>query len=138
MDEEEAEFAQTLRNSGLRVTRQRLTIMALLEGSSDHPNAEDLLARAKEEDDSVSQATVYRTLSTLEAAGIVRKLTIEDEPARFEIMPNAEHEHLVDIESGEVVEIENDQINRLREEQVERLGYEIVSQTTVIRARKLR
>ena len=49
MRTEEAEFAQTLRNSGLRVTRQRLTIMALLERSSNHPNAEDWLARAKEE-----------------------------------------------------------------------------------------
>ena len=101
-------------------------------------DADDILARAKEEDGSVSQATVYRTLSTLETAGLVRKLTIENEPARFEIMPEAEHEHLVDIETGEVVEIESDQINRLRKEQVERLGYEIVRQTTVIRARKLR
>ncbi|PAU96871.1 Fur family transcriptional regulator [Paracoccus salipaludis] len=132
------DFAQALRDAGLRVTPQRLALLAILMDSADHPNADELLARARALDDSVSLATVYRTLSALEEAGLIRKLTLESEPSRYEITPAAEHDHVVDIDTGEVIEIANDDIARLRRETLEQLGYEIVSQHTLIRARRMR
>lgn len=134
------DFAQALRDAGLRVTPQRLALLAILMDSADHPNADELLARARARalDDSVSLATVYRTLSALEEAGLIRKLTLESEPSRYEITPAAEHDHVVDIDTGEVIEIANDDIARLRRETLEQLGYEIVSQHTLIRARRMR
>lgn len=132
------DFAQALRDAGLRVTQQRMVLLAILMDSADHPNADELLARARAVDDSVSLATVYRTLSALEEAGLIRKLTLESEPSRYEITPQAEHDHVVDIDTGEVIEIANDDIARLRRETLEGLGYEIVSQHTLIRARRVR
>ena len=44
----------------------------------------------------------------------------------------------MDIDTGEVIEIANDDIARLRRETLEQLGYEIVSQHTLIRARRMR
>ena len=132
------DFAQALRDAGLRVTPQRMVLLAILMESADHPNADELLARARALDDSVSLATVYRTLSALEEAGLIRKLTLESEPSRYEITPLAEHDHVVDIDTGEVIEIANDEIARLRRDALERLGYEIVSQHTLIRARRVR
>ena len=132
------DFAQALRDAGLRVTPQRMVLLAILMDSADHPNADELLARARALDDSVSLATVYRTLSALEEAGLIRKLTLESEPSRYEITPLAEHDHVVDIDTGEVIEIANDEIARLRRDALERLGYEIVSQHTLIRARRVR
>lgn len=132
------DFAQALRDAGLRVTPQRLVLLAILMDSADHPNADELLARARAVDDSVSLATVYRTLSALEEAGLIRKLTLESESSRYEITPLAEHDHVVDIDTGEVIEIPNDEIARLRRKALERLGYEIVSQHTLIRARRVR
>ncbi|MBB1491288.1 MULTISPECIES: Fur family transcriptional regulator [unclassified Paracoccus (in: a-proteobacteria)] len=132
------DFAQALRDAGLRVTQQRMVLLAILMDSADHPNADELLARARAVDDSVSLATVYRTLSALEEAGLIRKLTLESEPSRYEITPAAEHDHVVDIDTGEVIEIASDEIARLRREMLERLGFEIVSQHTLIRARRIR
>lgn len=132
------DFAQALRDAGLRVTQQRMVLLAILMDSADHPNADELLARARAVDDSVSLATVYRTLSALEEAGLIRKLTLESEPSRYEITPAAEHDHVVDIDTGEVIEIASEDIARLRREMLERLGFEIVSQHTLIRARRLR
>lgn len=137
MQAEATEFAQALRSAGLRVTQQRMLLLSLLMGSDDHPNAEDLLVRAKAVDDSVSLATVYRTLSALEDAGLVRKISLEGLRSRYEPTPTAEHEHLVDVDTGEVIEIASDEIMRRREELVAALGYEIVSQHTLIRAKKL-
>lgn len=136
MSDSPPDLAQALRDAGLRVTQQRMALMALLMGSADHPSADELFLRGKSLDDSLSLATVYRTLSVLEEAGIVRKLTFENEPARFEITPSAEHDHLVDIDTGAVMEIESPEIDRLRAEMVHALGYEIVSQHTLIRVRK--
>lgn len=132
------DFAQALRDAGLRVTQQRMVLLAILMDSADHPNADELLARARAVDDSVSLATVYRTLSALEEAGLIRKLTLESEPSRYEITPAAEHDHVVDIDTGEVIEIASEDIARLRREMLERLGFEIVSQHTLIRARRVR
>lgn len=132
------DFAQTLRNAGLRVTQQRLILMSILMDSSDHPNADEILARARAVDDSVSLATVYRTLSALEETGLIRKLSLDNEPARFEITPVADHDHIIDIDSGEVIEIANDDISRLRHRIARELGFEIVSQHSVIRARRIK
>ncbi|WP_238364434.1 Fur family transcriptional regulator [Mesobacterium pallidum] len=136
MGAESVDLSKALREAGLRVTQQRVVVLSILMDSQDHPNADEVFTRAKEIDGSVSFATVYRSLSALEEAGLVRKLSFENEPARFETMPVSDHDHLVDVETGEVIEIDSDEINRLRQEIVARLGYEIVSQHTVIRARR--
>lgn len=133
---ETTDFAQALRDAGLRVTQQRMTLLSMLMDSVDHPSADELFLRVKALDDSLSLATVYRTLSALEEAGLIRRLNLENEPSRFEITPTAEHDHLVDIDTGALIEVTSAEINRLRAEMVRALGYEIVSQHTLIRARK--
>lgn len=132
------DLAPMLRQAGLRATQQRLTILSIILAADDHPNADELLARSKAVDDSVSLATIYRTLAALEEAGLIRRLSIENESARYESTPVLEHDHIIDIDTGEVIEAHSDEINRLRQQMVERLGYEIVSQHSVIRARKIK
>ena len=51
-----------LRADGVRVTRQRVAILQVLRDANDHPRADDILARAKAVDPSVSLATVYYRL----------------------------------------------------------------------------
>lgn len=131
-------LTQALRDAGLRATQQRMTLLSVLMNSADHPNADELFVRTRAIDDSVSLATVYRTLSALEEAGLIRRLSFENESARYEITPVADHDHLIDIDSGEVIEMESDEINRLREALARSMGYEIISHHTVIRARKIR
>ena len=58
---------RALRRAGLRATQQRRTILAALMQSDDHPTADELLARTRALDETVSFATVYRTLGALEA-----------------------------------------------------------------------
>ncbi len=58
-----------LRKAGIRVTRQRIALLSVLADADDHPDAVELHERAKVVEPSVSLATVYRTLSTLEEGG---------------------------------------------------------------------
>ena len=114
-----------LRAEGVRITRQRLAILHVLREATDHPRAEDILARVRLQDQSVSQATVYRTLAVLEKAGTVLRNEFGGAGARYELASSAHHDHLIDLDTGEVVEFRSDQIERLQAEIAAELGYDI-------------
>ncbi|MGY9047871.1 MAG: Fur family transcriptional regulator, partial [Rhodobacterales bacterium] len=63
---------------GLRMTDQRRTIAQVLEEATDHPDVEELYARASARDDRISIATIYRTVKLFEEAGILDRLDFGD------------------------------------------------------------
>jgi Fur family ferric uptake transcriptional regulator len=69
-------FRTHLAGQGLRVTNQRLAIFDAAFGRKEHFTAEELLAYARAIDDSVSRATVYRTLPHLIGSGVLREVDI--------------------------------------------------------------
>lgn len=69
-------FKEFLANKGLRVTNQRLAIFDAAYQYEDHFTAEDLLERARKIDDSVSRATVYRSLPILTESNLIREVDV--------------------------------------------------------------
>ena len=132
------EIADLLRDAGMKVTQQRRAIISSLVESHDHPSAEEVFARARALDDSVSFATVYRTLAVLAEAGLVHRIAMDDGPARFEMAPETDHDHLVDVENGEVLELASDELTALRRKLARDLGYEVLSHHSVLRVRKIK
>jgi len=110
---------------GLRLTDQRRTIAAVLERAEDHPDAEELHARASARDPRISLATVYRTVKLFEEKGILDKLDFGDGRARYEPAHREHHDHLIDIETGAVIEFVDEEIEALQERIAERLGYRL-------------
>ena len=108
---------------GLRMTGPRRTIAAVLQASADHPDVEELYARASAEDAGISIATVYRTVKLFEEAGILDKLEFGDGRARYEDAERDHHDHLIDMNSGEVIEFVDPEIEELQERIAKRLGY---------------
>lgn len=110
---------------GLRLTEQRRTIAAVLEGADDHPDVEELYARASTVDPRISLATVYRTVKLFEEAGILERLDFRDGRARYEDADRDHHDHLIDLHSGEVIEFVDAEIEALQERIAEKLGYDL-------------
>ena len=110
---------------GLRVTGQRRVIAQVLQDSDDHPDVEQLYARASAIDAGISIATVYRTVKLFEEAGILGKLEFGDGRARYEDAERDHHDHLIDIQSGEVIEFVDDEIEELQERIAAKLGFEL-------------
>lgn len=110
---------------GLRMTEQRRTIAAVLERSDDHPDVEELYARASAHDPRISIATVYRTVKLFEEAGILEKHEFGDGRARYETAERDHHDHLIDMNSGEVIEFCDPDIEALQEKIAEKLGYRL-------------
>ncbi len=110
---------------GLRMTGQRRVIAQVLEGNSDHPDVEELFARASALDPNISLATVYRTVKLFEEAGLLDKLEFRDGRARYEDAERDHHDHLIDLNSGEVIEFVDAEIEALQEKIARKLGYEL-------------
>ena len=69
-------FKSYLGTKGLRVTNQRLAIFEAAFAQTDHFTAEGLLDHARAIDDSVSRATVYRTLPIMTESALLREVDI--------------------------------------------------------------
>ena len=120
------DLEQLCADKGLRITEQRRTIARVLSESEDHPDVEQLHARAAAIDPGISIATVYRTVRLFEDAGILDRHDFGDGRARYEAAPEAHHDHLIDVESGKVVEFVDPELEALQKQIAEKLGYRLV------------
>ncbi|WP_340109909.1 Fur family transcriptional regulator [Pikeienuella sp. HZG-20] len=130
------DLERALRADGVRITRQRAALLKVLARATDHPDANELHRRVREIDGAVSLATVYRTLSALEAQGVVHRLEFEGAPARFETADAPHHDHIIDVETGDVIEFHSDKIEALQSLIAEELGYEVVHHRLELYCRK--
>lgn len=107
---DEHALEKRVREAGLRPTRQRVALAALLFAAGDrHISAEELHQEALAAGVQVSLATVYNTLHQFTEAGMLRILPIEGSKTYFDTN-TSDHHHfflegenrLVDIPEGPV------------------------------------
>ena len=123
-------------SQNIRMTSQRQAIVKVIEDSEDHPDVDLLYRRSVEVDNTISIATVYRTVKLLEEAGVIERLEFGDGRARYE-ESGEHHEHLVDIETGEVIEFYNEALENMKREIAEEMGYELVDHRLELFGRKI-
>ncbi|MEJ6595525.1 Fur family transcriptional regulator [Parasphingorhabdus sp.] len=111
---------------GLRITDQRRVIARVISDAEDHPDVETLHERAAAVDPRISIATVYRTVRLFEEAGILDRHDFGDGRARYEAVPEAHHDHLIDVETGKVIEFVDPELEALQKQIAEKLGYRLV------------
>ena len=80
----------------------------------------------------ISLATVYRTVRLFQEARILERHDFGDGRARYEMVPDEHHDHLVDVKSGDVVEFRNEAIEELQRAIAERYGYRLVDHDLVL------
>jgi len=111
---------------GLRMTDQRRVIARVLGEAFDHPDVEELYARAARIDARISLATVYRTVKLFEEAGLLERHEFGDGRARYEDAERDHHDHLIDVTTGQVIECVDPEIEALQEKIAARLGYQLI------------
>jgi Fur family transcriptional regulator, ferric uptake regulator len=111
---------------GLRMTDQRRVLARVIGDAEDHPDVEELYARAVRIDSRISLATVYRTVKLFEESGILEKHEFGDGRARYEDAERDHHDHLIDVNSGKVIEFVDPEIEALQEKIAARLGYRLI------------
>ncbi|MAS86390.1 MAG: transcriptional repressor [Micavibrio sp.] len=123
--------------SGLKMTGPRKTILKVLVEAEDHPSVDEIYARVKAVDPSVSMATVYRTVNTLDELNLVTKHEFKEGFARFETNTD-HHHHMIDVDSGDVIEFTNVELEALKEKIAEELGYELIDHNLELYGRKIK
>jgi Fur family ferric uptake transcriptional regulator len=108
------------------MTDQRRTIATILDSVLDHPDVEELHRRINKVDESISLATVYRTVKLFEELGILDKLEFGDGRARYEDADREHHDHLINVQNGEVIEFINSDIEKLQEKIAQELGFKLL------------
>jgi len=97
--------AQALRERGLRVTKQRVSVLSAL-AVAPHSVAESVIGAVRNDVGRVSTQAVYDVLNTLTARGMVRRIQPAGSAARYELHTDDNHHHLVCRGCGAVVDVD--------------------------------
>ncbi|MFO8008419.1 MAG: Fur family transcriptional regulator [Candidatus Brocadiia bacterium] len=124
-----------LRRRGLRDTVQRRAVLREALQADEHFDAEQLYDCLRERGEKVSLATVYRTLSLLAEAGLIREvLQGNGDRAHYEaIYGHAHHDHMVCVECGRVIEFCAERIEQLQRRICRRHGFQPLDHRMSIR-----
>ena len=105
-----ANLAETLRLAGLRPTRQRVAIAALLlDGRHRHVTADSLTEEITAAGLHVSGGTVYNTLNQFTDAGLLRRVMVHNDYSLFDTNTD-HHHHFYEADSDQLVDIPSDDV----------------------------
>ena len=129
--------AKWLRRAGMRPTRQRMILAELLvgDGQNRHVTAESLFEAAGRAGTPVSLATVYNTLRSFTAAGIVTEITVDGTRSYFDTNTH-DHPHFFWEDENRLTDAPADELEFTRLPQAPD-GAEITSVDVVIRLRRV-
>ena len=125
----------SLRERGVRLTRQRQILLDLIDKSGQHLDAEQLYQLAREQDPKLNRVTVYRTLKLLKAGGLVDELDLmhhSGDQHYYETRLKQEHAHVICLRCGKIEEFFGNQLQKMREQIETHFGFEIVLARTEV------
>ena len=107
-----ARFEKVCRNSGAKLTHQRIEIFREVAQTGDHPDAEKVFQGVRKRMPTVSIDTVYRTLWWLRDLGLITLLGTQRERARFDANLSRHH-HFVCSQCGLTQDFYSDKLDSL-------------------------
>ncbi len=113
-----------LRESKLRFTPQRQTILEVFLSHEGHVEVEDLFLNIQKIDPSIGIATVYRTMNLLVECGLARDSVLLKGQQSFEkLYHQSHHDHLICTQCEKIVEFEHPLIEKYQLEICHTYGF---------------
>ena len=100
---------------GHPLTSQRRLLLELLRNAEGHIDAKELYRRASARDDSIGQATVYRSLNLFKELGLIDEMRLGKVCCYYEIKQSPEHQHMICHGCGKIIEFQSPLIGQLIE-----------------------
>jgi len=106
-----------LQSRGKRVTQQRRIIVEQVFSRHEHFDADDLLAQLRDlvGPKKVSRPTVYRTLTALVEAGLLRKTTLRGRAVYEHDYGYPQHDHMYCQKCEKLIEFSSDEVKQIRD-----------------------
>lgn len=119
-------LAEEMRVRGFRVTPQRAVILETVAHMRGHISAQEVFNQAEERLPGLNLATVYRTLDTMQEAGLVDKLSMGSGTDRYSLRDSSHpHGHLVCECCGAVVELGPDVLRQVAQTVEDASGHQL-------------
>ena len=127
-------FEEFLQSRGKRVTQPRRLIIEQVFSHHEHFDADELLAqlRASGQARKVSRPTVYRTLAELEAAGLLRKMTLGNRAVYEHDYGYPQHDHLHCQKCEKLIEFSSDEVKQIRENVAREHNFRVTGHRLII------
>jgi Fe2+ or Zn2+ uptake regulation protein len=127
------EIRDDLRSVGLRITKQRLALLRILEESGEHLDAQALHARARRQVPNMSLATVYRNLQVFMDAGLVNRSWPDSSQsgASYETTSKEPHCHFRCLACQRIVEMPVKFLDGVKQELAGRRGASLIGANLV-------
>jgi Fur family transcriptional regulator, ferric uptake regulator len=121
-------FRRYLHGEKLKFTPERAMILDAVLRKEGLFEAEQLVMDLKQLGHRVSRATVYRTLSHLQDAGILKQVFFDNKQSYYEVIAGRQtNDYLICVETGRVVEFNSEKLRQLRDEICGQHGFEALS-----------
>jgi Fur family ferric uptake transcriptional regulator len=118
-------FIDKLRNAGYKYTKPRRRVAEVLFDADRHLSTPEIVEEVAAIDNSVGRMSIYRTLDLFTRLGIIRPIIQQDASARYVIMTEGHHHHLVCQNCGKVVHFDDCPLDELKDRLEARFGYSI-------------
>ncbi|MFP4416889.1 MAG: Fur family transcriptional regulator [Chitinivibrionales bacterium] len=126
-------FMAYLKNEGLARTPQRKAVLEQIIAGPSHFDVEELVVAIRRKKASVSRATVYRTITHLENACLIRKIDFNHPHAHYELITGVcHHEHLICEKCGRIDEFADSQLEQIIGSMARQHGFAITKHTVQI------
>jgi Fur family transcriptional regulator, ferric uptake regulator len=124
--EERQVFLEHIQKKGLKRTAQRDLILEVFLRTEEHLSSEDLYRLVKQEDPTVGQTTVYRTLKLLSEAGLAREVRFGDNRTHYEHnYKHQHHDHMICSECGRIIEFYSAELEALQDAMAAKHKFEV-------------
>lgn len=106
---EQKDIIRLLEANDIKPTIHRVIILDYLIQTKEHPTAEMIFSKIKQEYPTISLATVYNTLELLEKSGLVRSVKFQHENCRYDFAEK-NHIHLYISDKNEIIDLYDSQL----------------------------
>ncbi|HEY1684742.1 MAG TPA: transcriptional repressor [Tepidisphaeraceae bacterium] len=121
-------FRRYLHGEKLKFTPERAMILDAALRKTELFEAEQLVDDLKKLGNRVSRATVYRTLSHLQDAGILKQVFFDNQRSYYEVIAGkSANDYLICVATGRVIEFQSEKLRKLRDEIAKEHGFEAIS-----------
>jgi len=99
------------REKGLKITSQRLAICKFILSRKDHPTAEKIYQKLRNEYPTISLGTIYKTLHLLKDLGLIQELGFNEGSVRYD--PDMElHINMVCSKCGKISDYKTENVEK--------------------------
>lgn len=115
---------EIIKKKGLKLTQQRLCIVEVLVEEGRHITAQQLYDKAIKKLHDINFSTIYRNLEILVYNDIVRKFSLSENAAYYELRDAIHHHHLICKKCGKVIELGYCPYNNIDNEMLKNTGFQ--------------